>query len=85
MLSAGKPLQWIAAHLGHRGVAKILTRRTVAGEMRTSFPRTRSMWERSSELSGICHRLRPKRGRTCREFTKNFWQAPPTPEKSFVN
>jgi hypothetical protein len=23
MLSAGKPLQWIAAQLGHRGVAKI--------------------------------------------------------------
>ena len=67
MLSAGKPLQWVAAQLGHREVGK-LTRRTADGEMRTSFRRARSNWKSSSERFGICRRLRPKRGRTCQEF-----------------
>jgi len=71
MLSAGKPLQWVASQLGHSGVAKI-DETYVAGGTRTSFRRAHWISKSSSDPSGICRRLLLERRQSCQEFAKKI-------------
>ncbi|MGH8012598.1 MAG: hypothetical protein ACREQ4_08875 [Candidatus Binataceae bacterium] len=71
MLSSGKPPQWIAAQLGHRGVAKI---DETYGRWRDAHKLPARPLDPEEFFKSLrdLPRLRPKHDQICQEFAKNL-------------